>query len=384
MKKRVNRFIALGLSISLLAVLTACGNESTSTAAASTAEVVEVSDDTKAFAEELVGRVVTADDQVTKEVIEAAIPILKEKYSFEELDELKIQSNNWVYVAEGEGWFDKLLADNGTKEVTVEGSIGNETQLMERGELHFANRMLYPYLLFKTQGADLTAISISADPKPEIVTILVNKDSEYQTFEDLKGQTIGSWNAGCQYVALVELTEDQGWEIGKDWNYANISNDSLKAALQANEIAAISVHPLTNFNGSIIDGSFREIANAKEDGTYTNYGGASVSFTTTEFANSHENILKAVSKLRELVNAYIILNEDETAEVVEKINRVPAENTIFWNERSKETFFTAQDSLDQLISDTDAYQDWLISHTDEFTEENRVPSDEYFNTKFFE
>lgn len=90
---------------------------------------------------------------------------------------------------------------------------------------------------------------------------------------------------------MVELTEDRGWKEGTDWTYSNISNDSLKAALQAGEIDAISVHPLTNFNGSIIDGSFREIANAKENGTYVNCGGASVTFTSSSFADENENIL---------------------------------------------------------------------------------------------
>lgn len=86
----------------------------------------------------------------------------------------------------------------------VEGSIGSETQLMARNELHIANRMLYPYLLFKTQGADLTALAISADPDENIVSILVKSDSPYNSFDDLKGSTIGSWNAGCQYVAFAE------------------------------------------------------------------------------------------------------------------------------------------------------------------------------------
>ncbi len=377
------KIICLGLVAVLITFTVACGSEIDTGTAVPVEESSQISEKEKALALELLDRYVTENDEITEETIEEEIRLLKEKYDFEDLSELKIQSTNWVYVAEGKGWFDELLSDNGTKEITIEGSIGNETQLMARDELHLANRMLYPYLLFKSQGADLTAVAISADPRPEIVTILVNADSEYESFEDLKGKTIGSWNAGCQYVALIELTEDLGWVEGEDWTYANVSNDSLKAALEAGELDAISVHPLTNFNGSIIDGTFREIANAKENGTYVNDGGASVTFAPTEFANEHENILKAVLKLRELVNAYIILNEEETSAVVESITRTPAENTIFWNERSKETFYNAQDSIEELIANTDEYQDWLISHTDEFSEENRVNSSEYFNVNFF-
>lgn len=386
MKKRLVKNGSIVAALLLAVSLTACGGaENTTTKTTqqrATTEAKQVSADADALADELLDRYVTEDDNVTEEVIQAAITKLKEKYSFETLPDLKIQSSSWTYVAQGKGWYEDLLADNGTSVTVVEGSIGNEPQLMERGELHLANRMLYPYLLYKTQGADLTAVGISADPRPEIVSILVNKDSDIQSFDDLKGKTIGSWNAGCQYVALIELTEDEGWTEGKDWHYENISNDSIKTALQAGEIDAISVHPLSNFNGSIIDGSFREIANAKENGTYTNTGGASVSFTTTQFANDYENILKAVLKLRELVNAFILLNPDETGEVVEEITRVPAENSNFWNDRSRETFFASQEGLEKLISDTDTYQDWLIDHTDEFTEDNRVDRAEYFNEKY--
>ena len=387
MKKQFMKNGSLVAALLLAVSLTACGNNG-GTVSEATTEKVAVSEETQgntdaeALADELLERYVTADDDVTEEVIQAAIRKLKEKYHFESLEDLKIQSSSWAYVAQGKGWYEDLLKDNGTTVTVVEGSIGNEPQLMERGELHLANRMLYPYLLYKTQGADLTAVGISGDPKPEIVSILVNKDSDVQSFDDLKGKTIGSWNAGCQYVALIELTEDKGWEEGKDWHYENISNDSIKTALQAGEVDAIAVHPLSNFNGSIIDGSFREVANAKENGTYTNTGGASVSFTTTQFANDYENILKAVLKLRELVNAYILLNQDETGAVVEKITRVPAENNNFWNERSKETFFASQESVEQLISDTDTYQNWLIDHTDEFSDENRIDSAEYFNEKY--
>ncbi len=379
------RIVMLGLIAALIFGVTACGKTSGNAGKQEAETTTDDADsETTLLANELLDRYVTKDDVITKNVIEKSIVLLKEKYQFEKLDELKIQSTDWVYVAQKEGWFDELFGDNHTKVTAVEGSIGNEAQLMARDELHLANRMLYPYLLFKTQGADLTALAISADPDEDIVTILVQADSPYQTFDDLKGKTIGSWNAGCQYVALVELTEDRGWKMGTDWTYSNISNDSLKAALQAGEIDAISVHPLTNFNGSIIDGSFREIANAKEDGTYVNCGGASVTFTSSSFADEHENILKAVLKLRELVNAYILLNEEDAAAAVEAITRTPAENTIFYNERSAETFFNSQQPLEELIADTDTYQDWLISHVEEFTEENRVDSSSYFNEKFFQ
>lgn len=346
-------------------------------------ETAETNPDLDAFAGELLTRAVTAEDAVTDEVIGAVISKLKETNAFEQLDEFKIASGDWVYYAQDRGWFEELFGDNNTAVTAIEGSTGNEVQLMERGELHLTNRMLYPYLLFKSQGADITAVALSADPNADIVSILVNGDSDIQTFDDLKGKTIGSWNAGCQYVALIEQTLDRGWVEGQDWTYVNISNDSLKTALQAKEIDAISTHPFANVNGEIANGNFREIANAKEGGVYVTTGGASVTFAYGPFAENYPNILKAALKLRELVNAYIILNEEEVCGVLEEITRTPAENNIFYIERRDETYYTTQESVDDLIRDTETYQNWLISNTDEFTEDNKVASEDFFNTEFF-
>lgn len=379
------KIVSLGLTAAI--ALTACGNGSagsgTESSSSDVQQTVAATAEDEALAAELLDRNVTPSDVVTPAVIEAAIVKLKDKYEFESLDTLKLGSGGWVYISDKNGWFNELLGDNNTTVAIVEGTVGNEVQLMERDELHLTNRMLYPYLLYKSQGGDLTAVELSEDPAPGIVTILVSKDSDYQSLEDLKGKTIASWKAGCQYVALIEQTIDLGWVEGTDWTYANVSNNDIKTALDAGEVDAISVHPFANINNEIITGNFREIANAKENGVYTNYGGASVTFSSTEFANSHVNILKAILKLRQLVNAYIIQNPEETSKIIEGITRDPAANTAWYNDRSKETFYSASAPLSELIDDTDNYQNWLIENTEEFTEEGRVDKQSFFNTNFF-
>ena len=382
------KIASIGLAAALL--LTACGGKDTgaagsasSNSGAATAEAKTFSAEADALAAELINRNPTADDNITEEVIEATIEKLKETYTFEQLEDLKIGSGDWVYISDNKGWFKQLFGDNGTTVSVVEGTVGNEVQLMERDELHLTNRMLYPYLLYKAQGGDITGLALSADPDASIVSILVNSNSDIQSFEDLKGKNIGSWKAGCQYVALLENALDLGWTEGVDYTYSNISNNDLKTALQAGEIDAISTHPFTNVNSEIINGNFREIATAKPDGVYTNYGGATVTFAPTGFANEHVNILKAALKLREVVNAYILLNKESVCELLETITRDPAENSLFYLDRRKETYFNASDSLDKLIDDTDNYQNWLIENVEEFSEDGRVPRDAFFNSNFF-
>lgn len=354
-----------------------------STKAAQESEAKAQTTDAQKLAKELLTRHVKPDDVITEDVIQALITELKSSYQFEKLDNLKIASGEWVYVANGKGWFEDLFGDNNTKVTTVEGTIGNEAQLMERGELHISSRMLYPYLLYKSQGANISAVQLSEDPSPKIVTILVDAKSDINSIEDLKGKTIGSWNAGCQYVALLEQTENLGWKEQKDWTYKNVSQDGLKTALLAGELDAISVHPLTGFNSGIIDGSLREIGNALEGGTYQNYGGATVFFSPTKFAGENVNILKAVLKLHEAVADYILDNEEDAAKVVEGITRTPVENTIFWWERSKETFYASNDTLENITSETDKYQDWLVEHGI-IDKTQKINADDFYLEPYFE
>ena len=107
MKKQFMRNGSLVAALLLAVSLTACGNNG-GTVSESTTEKTAAS----ALADELLERYVTADDDVTEEVIQAAIRKLKEKYHFESLEDLKIQSASWAYVAQGKGWYEDLLKDN--------------------------------------------------------------------------------------------------------------------------------------------------------------------------------------------------------------------------------------------------------------------------------
>lgn len=382
MKKRL--FAALLTGLLFVTALTGCksnntaDNNSSETAASDlavteTPETTEAAGDSKAaeelsetdsYAKELISRNITPDDIITEDVIEAAIKELKAEYSFEDVKSIKSASDSFGYIAQKKGWFDELFGDAGIKVENIEGTIGNEAQLMARGDLDFAYRMLYPYLLYRAEGADLTAVQISEHPHAEIVSILVRADSGINTFEDLKGKKIGSWRAGCPYMVLFEKTEKLNWKEGTDWEYVNIPSSEMKTALLAGEVDAISQHPLSSISPVILDGSVKEISNATEDGIYVNGGGSTVVFTTSEFAQENPNIVKAWTKFRDLVNAYIIQNQDAAAAVVESVNRDPAENTEFWWDRSKETLYRSDNSIDQIKEETKAFQDWLIEHGD--------------------
>jgi ABC-type nitrate/sulfonate/bicarbonate transport system substrate-binding protein len=62
--------------------------------------------------------------------------------------------------------------------------------------------MLYPFMLFKIQGANPVAIQASTHPVIGVTSIMVKTDSPYQTVADLKGKKIARWRASCPYMVL--------------------------------------------------------------------------------------------------------------------------------------------------------------------------------------
>jgi len=64
--------------------------------------------------------------------------------------------------------------------------------------------------------------------------------------------------------------------------------------------------------------------------------------------------------------------------VVESVNREPAENTRFWWERSKETFYRSDYTIEQIKEETKAFQDWLVEHGD-IDKEKEIDVNELFS-----
>ncbi len=282
---------------------------------------------------------------------------------FEKLDSLKLYAGDWTYIARAKGLF-KVFEDQGIKVELVEGSLGNEVQLISRGDLHFANRMIYPFLLYKTQGADLVTVQVSKHPEPSIVSILVKKDSPVKKFDDLKGKKIASWRAGCPYMTAFELAEQRGWKQGKDWTYLNVPSSEQKSVLLSGDVDAISVHVMGDLANLVLSGELREVANPSKNSVYVNGGGVTVVFTSTAFAKNYPNITRAVLDLKTSTEAWILKNQKEAATLLEGITRVPAASSIFGWERMGTAWEPSKLSFAAIRNETKKLQDWLVAHGD--------------------
>jgi ABC-type nitrate/sulfonate/bicarbonate transport system substrate-binding protein len=297
----------------------------------------------------------------------------------EDLKELKVAAEDWAYYAQSQNLFEETFGRHGIKVTIIQGTIGQESQLMARGDLHFAVRMLYPYLLYRSQGADMIAVQASTHPTPEIASIIVLKDSPVKTFADLKGKKIASWRAGCPYMVLFERTENEGWKIGQDWEYVNIPPNNQNNALLSGEIDALSAHPLSELAPLLISGNAREVAYALKDGVYVNGGGITVTFSPGDFPKKYPKITKAFIALQEATEQKLLANPDEAASIVESVNRTPAEVSKFsWNRFG--ATYKCEFNLDKVKSETKAMQEWLLEHGDI---KNTVDVDTLFDAQFF-
>lgn len=388
-RKLISTVLALTLSVS---VLSGCGSTAANNDTSSEANAADTSDtasaeesgateEEKALAQELIDRSPTPEDNVTKGVVDEVVTLLKDKYEFEDVKEILVSGDTDTYVASGAGWYDALFNDSGIK-VTIQQSVDdNEATLMERGELTFANRMLYPYLLNKQNNADVVAVWNSGNPAPEIVSVVVKSDSDYESFADLKGKKIASSAAGCPYSVLVELADHEGWTEGVD--YTHVNTKEYVAALLAGEVDAIVYHPDWNISSVLLSGEAKIIDNALEDGVYVGGGGSRVIFTPTQYAKDNPNVVHGYVKLMEVVSAYLVNNKEDAAKIQESIDRTPAEGVEYWIDVAKETYYTNTLTLDEIKANSLSYDKWLIEHDESFDSEldmdNGIFAEEYFN-----
>ena len=357
MKRKIGKVLVIILAATTLA---ACGNTTADTQTKTKTEGTTSSKAQK-LAKEYVSRHITPGDEMSEEIIEALIQEIKKTYPFEEgVDEIKLAKGDNQYIGQGKGWYKELFEDQGIKVSIVEGAENYEEELMARGDLNFANRMLYPYLLNKEKGADLIAVWATEKPRPEIVNVIVRSDSGIEKFEDLKGKTIATSASSCPYVVTEELIQRQGWEIGKDVKIVN--TQEYVNALLAGEVDAIIYHPTTPVNPILISGECKVIENAPADGVYVGGGGIRVIFTTNEFAEKYPNITKAYTKLQEAIQAWEYVDTEEAAKIYESVSRVPAENVIYWWNVGKETRFAWTEGKEALQESSEKFYDWLIKN----------------------
>ena len=307
----------------------------------------------RALAEELLTRNVTPEDVITEEVVEEVIQVLKETYQFEKIDEFRIEDDESSLIAEQKGWYDELYGDSGIKAVVAQGSKDHQLESLESGEVHIAWRMWDPVIAYLAQGADLTVVNVSEHPLEEISQAIVLADSGITDFSQLKGKRISTSRTTCSYYTLNEMAAEEGWTEGVDYEFVNVAAAEAKSALIAGEIDGLVMHQAQSVNNLILDGSAIVLRNAVSDGIYvTEGGGRHVVYGLTDWIGEHKNIVKAFTKLNQVVKAYVLQNLEETAALYEDIARVPAQNTIYWLECEKNDWYFTEESLDSIAKDS--------------------------------
>jgi len=314
-----------------------------------------------------------------------AATVLQSPYGDEKLPEIKIPATTtyvWPYVAREKGWLNETFEQYGIKASIVQYNNVDEVQLIARGDMHFATRMLYPYLVYRTQGADLIGVHVSLHPRPDVASILVLNDSPFQSFDDLKNKRLASWRAGCPYMVLFEIAERRNWKQGTDWTYVNIPSGEQKNALLSREVDAVSVHLSGDIAQMFISGLVREVANPAVDSVYVNGGGVSVVFTSPKFAAEYPKTTKAYLNLQKKTEQWMLDNVEEATKLVESILRIPPDISKLAWARRESSWKTSPLDFESIKRETKVMQDWLVAHGD-IDASKQVNPDILFDPQYF-
>lgn len=334
-----------------------------------------------AFSNSIRTKIMLAAGIIVVVVLIASLNYKKTSSAKHELSIFRVPANDWTYIAEEKGWLTKAFEKDGIKIQLVQGTSGKEALLFSRDELNIAERMLYPTLLYKSNGYDISVVDVTNHPDPKIASIIVPIDSPITNFSDLKGKKIASWRASCPYMVLFELAENQKWKIGEDFTYVNIAGSENKTVLLTKEVDALAAHPLGDVAPLIVNGLAKEIAYPDKDSLYVQGGGVVVNFTPSPFAKEHPDVVKKYIDIRYQTLAWIGEHEDEAAAIIERITRTPAAVSKFSWRRSIITY-KPEHSYKQVLEDTERTQNWLVENGD-IPKEKKVDLSTLFAKPYF-
>lgn len=247
---------------------------------------------------------------------------------------VNVPQNTWTIVAARLGWIQEAYAKLGSSVKLVDPGttalIGAEASLLDRGDLHFAFRMIYPALVHKANGLDARIVWLSSRSDPYKTPIITLKDSPLQTAADLKGKAFASGRVGCGWSAPYETLLKAGVPLDTEQKkgavrYTNISNtNATVSALLAGQIDATATHTaIPQWASGVTQGLYKVIARTPEDGVYVNHAGRTAIFALTEFADAYPAHVKTFLETRERTLAWIRANPDQASAIVARDTRVP-------------------------------------------------------------
>lgn len=290
---------------------------------------------------------------------------------------VNVPQNSWTIVAARLGWLQEAYAKLGSGVKLVDPGttalVGAEASLLDRGDLHFAFRMIYPALVHKANGLDARIVWLSSRSDPYKTPIITLKDSPLQTAADLKGKSFASARVGCGWSAPYETLLKAGVPLDSELKkgavrYTNVSSANANvSALLAGQVDATATHvAIPQWASGVTQGLYKVIARTPEDSVYVNHAGRTAIFALSEFAEAHPAHVKVFLETRERTLAWIRANQDQAAAIVARDTRVPvyvARFSLF--DAAGYDLLGGEPSYDAAVASLRTFQAWYRQNGDD-------------------
>jgi sulfonate transport system substrate-binding protein len=311
----------------------------------------------------------------------------------------KLPLNEWTVVAAQKGWLQAEFAKYDTTTELVDtarmGNTGVEAALLDRGDLHFAQRMQYPSLQHKLNGLDCVIVWQSGDAPLRRNIIAVLKDSPINSVEDLKGKHLSSTRISCPYFSAFEILKNHGLEIDNDYKRGDvrfvnsISSAGQVSGFLAGKFEAISIHPgASAYTPLETQGLVKEISASIEGGYYVTGGGRTSYFVPREWANANPDLVKAFLTVYAKSRRWIVDNQDEAANIIARELREPKHVALYTiKDNSAYMVVAGQPSYDDAVNAINRFQKWAIENGDDFLKKKSLTDQQvrsFVDKRFFE
>jgi ABC-type nitrate/sulfonate/bicarbonate transport system substrate-binding protein len=297
---------------------------------------------------------------------------------------VNIPQNSWTVVAARLGWLQQEYAKLGSGVQLVDPGttalVGAEAALLDRGDLHFAFRMIYPALVHKANGLDARVVWLSGKSDAAKTPIITLKDSPISSAADLKDKSFASGRVGCGWSAPYETLLKAGVPLDSTdkraaVRYSNIgSTNANVSALLAGQIDATATHvAIPQWASGVTQGLYKVVARTPDDGVYVNHAGRTAIFALAEFSEQHPEHVKAFLDVREKTIAWIKANQDQAAAIVARDLRQPvyvAKFSLF--DPSGYDLLDGEPSYDAAVTSLKTFQGWYRQHGDDILAKNSL------------
>ena len=310
-----------------------------------------------------------------------------------------IPINNWTVVAARLGWLQEAYGKLGSRIDLVDPGTttlqGAEASLLDRGDLHFAFRMIYPALVHRANGLEANVVWLSQKSDRYKTPLIALKDSPINGLADLQGKTLASGRVGCGWSAPYETLKRAGFPLdAKDRKgavrYSNITSSiATVSALLSGQIDATATHVvIPQWASGVTQGLYKVIGRTPDDGVYANHAGRTAIFALREFANAHPELVKAFLDVRVRTVKWIQENPDQAATIVARETRVPAYIARFaLTDAAAYDLLGGEPSHAAAVASIKTFRDWYRANGDDILAKHSVDDAtlaEFVDRRFFE